>query len=190
MPTEKLAAGIRDKGRVGMRLKDFLNHPTAKEAGLNAAEVAALRVYTTAIFKWINNPLRERNTAPLINVFLEADTDGDGQLTLDEWKEKVGNVIRSDELRKVFQECDKDGNGKLSAKEFMEGMTGKYRNGPHPLPVTVLLIIRALNRLRAVGSDKDGVSKVVLWRGMKNLRAPKDFMLNGGQCIISHTCCK
>ena len=65
MPTEKLAAGIRDKGRVGMRLKDFLNHPTAKEAGLNAAEVAALRVYTTAVFKWINNPLRERNTSTL-----------------------------------------------------------------------------------------------------------------------------
>jgi hypothetical protein len=99
-------------------------------------------------------------------------------------------VIRNDELVKVFKECDKDGNGKLSAKEFTEGMAGKYRNGPNPLPVTVLLIIRALNRLRAVGADKDGVSEVVLWRGMKNLRAPKDFMLNGGQCIISHTCCK
>ncbi len=74
IPTEQ--SGIRDKGRVVLRLKDFLNHPTAKEAGLNVAEVAVLR--------------------------------------------------------------------------------------PNPLPVTVLLIIRALNRLRAVGADKDGVSEVVL----------------------------
>jgi len=52
--------GVRDKGRNGMRLADFAKHPNAMEAELNLAEVAALRVYTTAVFMSINNPLRDQ----------------------------------------------------------------------------------------------------------------------------------
>ena len=45
-----------------MRLADFVNHPHAKEAGLDVAHVVALRLYTTWAFRSINNPLREAST--------------------------------------------------------------------------------------------------------------------------------
>jgi len=52
--------GIRDKGRTGLRLADFMKHPNATTSGVKEAEVAALRVYTTAAYTHINNPLRDQ----------------------------------------------------------------------------------------------------------------------------------
>ncbi|EKX50093.1 hypothetical protein GUITHDRAFT_67237 [Guillardia theta CCMP2712] len=49
---------IRARGG-GMRLRDFVSHPYAKEAKLSE-EVAALRLYTLPSFTHINNPLRDR----------------------------------------------------------------------------------------------------------------------------------
>ena len=45
---------------LGMRLEDFVSHPSAKVARLSTPEVLALRVYTTAAFRSINTPLREQ----------------------------------------------------------------------------------------------------------------------------------
>ena len=45
--------------RRGMRLADFVEHPRATSVGLEEAEVAALRIYTTDAFKSINLPLRD-----------------------------------------------------------------------------------------------------------------------------------
>ena len=42
-----------------MRFEDFVNHPDATRAKLEAAHVLALRLYTTAAFVSINTPLRE-----------------------------------------------------------------------------------------------------------------------------------
>jgi len=47
----------RADGR-GMRLADFCSHPKATASGLTAAHVAALRVYSTAAYRSLNNPLR------------------------------------------------------------------------------------------------------------------------------------
>jgi hypothetical protein len=52
--------GLRDKGRVGWRLKDFLQHEHARVAELEEEEVVALRFYTTSAFQQINNPLRDQ----------------------------------------------------------------------------------------------------------------------------------
>ena len=52
--------GVRDKGRNGMRLADFLKHENAKVSGLKEAEVAALRLYTTIAYKAINDNLRDQ----------------------------------------------------------------------------------------------------------------------------------
>jgi len=117
--------GIRDRGYVGKTLNDFVNDPIAKKAKLNKAGVAALRIYTSAVFKYINGPLRNSE--------------------------------------------------------------GK----PHPLPITVLLISRALKKLKRVTSREDsGIAEMVLWRGMKNLRTTDEFITKGGKCIISHTVSK
>jgi hypothetical protein len=112
--------GIRDRNNVGKTLDDFLQHPIAIKARLNRADVAALRLYTTAVYKYINGPLR----------------DNEGR--------------------------------------------------PHPLPITVLLIIRALRKLRRVGADElSGVSEMFLWRGMKGVKTTEEFIREGGMCTSS-----
>ena len=51
--------GIRDKGRGKMQLSDFLNNPKVQTAKLDVAEVVAMRLYTTAAYKHMNQPLRD-----------------------------------------------------------------------------------------------------------------------------------
>ncbi len=51
--------GIRDAGRAGWMLSDFVKHPVAKEAQLLELEVAALRIYSSHLFRFMNNPLRD-----------------------------------------------------------------------------------------------------------------------------------
>ena len=45
----------------GMVLQDFVNHPNAQHAGLTVAHVLAVRLYSTAAFRSLNDPLRQRS---------------------------------------------------------------------------------------------------------------------------------
>jgi len=56
---KKYPNGVRDKGHVGKRLIDFLNHENAILAKLTECEVVALRMYTLPVFVHINDPLRD-----------------------------------------------------------------------------------------------------------------------------------
>jgi hypothetical protein len=58
---QKFDNGVRDEGRAGMRLQDFVSHENARLADLSEEEVVALRLYTTPAFKQINGPLRDLN---------------------------------------------------------------------------------------------------------------------------------
>eukprot|EP00966_Prymnesium_polylepis_P279801 6464298-Prymnesium_polylepis.1 len=50
-------------------------------------------------------------------------------------------------------------------------------NRPHPLPLMITYISEGIKKLRAVYAAKGGgVTKTVLWRGMKNLRVSDAFM--------------
>jgi hypothetical protein len=53
-----LASRRRADGR-SMRLADFVEHPTARQCHLEEAEVAGIRLYSTAAFEMLNNPLRD-----------------------------------------------------------------------------------------------------------------------------------
>jgi hypothetical protein len=85
--------GMRDRGRRGETLADFVDHESSQRARLSEAHVAALRVYTTAAYKSLNTPLRrtapsEPYRFPVTLAFLadgikrlravEADRGGDG----------------------------------------------------------------------------------------------------------------
>jgi hypothetical protein len=63
-PRDCDASGVRDDRKkrdgTGMRLADFLAHPSAQKSRLNEAHVAALRLYTTMAFRTINNGLRDQ----------------------------------------------------------------------------------------------------------------------------------
>lgn len=50
---------IRDQGNEGKRLEDFLQAPQAAAARLTVAHLAALRIYTSWLFKHIQSPLRK-----------------------------------------------------------------------------------------------------------------------------------
>ena len=62
---KKFANGIRDEGRGKKKLSYFVGHQIAKSAELTEAEVVALRLYTTPVYKFMNNPLREEKKCPL-----------------------------------------------------------------------------------------------------------------------------
>ena len=110
---------VRDKGHAGMRLADFLQHPHARTAELQEAEVVALRLYTTFAFQQINQPLRDQ--------------------------------------------------ARISSGR------------PHPLPVTVMLIIKGIKKLRAIDAHSDGATKaMVLWRGMRLVTPTDKFAEKGG----------
>jgi hypothetical protein len=49
---------VRDKGHGGKRLCDFMAHTNAVEANLDVTHVAALRLYSSKVYKRINEPLR------------------------------------------------------------------------------------------------------------------------------------
>uniref|UniRef100_A0A7S3PZY4 Mono(ADP-ribosyl)transferase n=1 Tax=Chaetoceros debilis TaxID=122233 RepID=A0A7S3PZY4_9STRA len=70
---KKISTGVRDEGNAGKRLEDFANHPIAKNHGLDLEHVAALRLYTTPAFQYINNPLRNPNIDTC------SDDEGEGQ---------------------------------------------------------------------------------------------------------------
>ena len=53
---------IRDEGHNDMTLNDFVQHASAVEAKLTRAHVLALRLYTTAAYRFINDPLRKRES--------------------------------------------------------------------------------------------------------------------------------
>ena len=55
--------GIRDRGRTGWRLVDFVKHPTSTEVGLKESHVVALRLYSTPAFVYLNKPLRDGCTS-------------------------------------------------------------------------------------------------------------------------------
>ena len=54
----RLGSDDFDYGHAGMTLDDFVNHPSAKVAGLNHAQMLCLRLYTTSSFPLFNRPLR------------------------------------------------------------------------------------------------------------------------------------
>jgi hypothetical protein len=54
---KKMPDDYVDKGNEGLLLDDFVRKPQATDAGLSAANVLALRLYSSSVFKNINNPL-------------------------------------------------------------------------------------------------------------------------------------
>jgi hypothetical protein len=59
---------------------------------------------------------------------------------------------------------------------------------PHPLPVTVMLIIRGIRKLRVIGATGDEATRsMALWRGMRNVRPTDMFAKNGGTEVCVDT---
>ncbi len=57
--TKQYPNGVLDEGRPPVRLIYFTSHEKAIKAKLLEEEVAALRIYTTMVYKYMNSPLRD-----------------------------------------------------------------------------------------------------------------------------------
>ena len=55
----KFSSDVLDRGHVGMRLKDFVAMAAAINGDLRPAHVLALRLYSSSVFKTINDSLRQ-----------------------------------------------------------------------------------------------------------------------------------
>ena len=61
----RFANGVRDGGRNSETFEDFCNHATCTACNLEPSHVLALRLYSTAVYKSINGPLRDtKRTGP------------------------------------------------------------------------------------------------------------------------------
>ena len=81
----------------GMRLADFVDHPKARIAQLSDAHVLVLRLYTTAVFRSINSPLRDhdrikRGEAHRLPVTVAVLNDAIRLLRQVEWHESAGSM--------------------------------------------------------------------------------------------------
>lgn len=86
--------------------------------------------------------------ALLVQMFQEADDDGNGYLTYDEFQmlmDKVELGIKTSDLRYVIQEADENENGVVEFDEFV------------PLAVDMIQSFRALNRARIYCSQQDAM---------------------------------
>ena len=86
--------------------------------------------------------------ALLIQMFKEADDDGNGYLTYDEFEslmEKVELGIKTSDLRYVIQGADENENGVVEFDEFV------------PLAVDMIQSFRALNRARILALQQDSM---------------------------------
>jgi Ca2+-binding EF-hand superfamily protein len=92
--------------------------------------------------------------AVLINMFKEADDDGNGFLTFDEFQvllEKVDLGISSQEMRFVISEADENENGVVDYCEFV------------PLAVDMIQSFRARNRAKTQTSQEDSeIDEVIM----------------------------
>ncbi|EOD25033.1 hypothetical protein EMIHUDRAFT_237988 [Emiliania huxleyi CCMP1516] len=113
---------VNGRGVGGKRLADFFDDERVQKSGVKIEHVAALRLYTTAAFAHINDPLRDM------------------------------------ERRKA----------------------GK----PHPLPMIVTLVEEACKKLGAAEAmQADANQPMDLFRGMKSVELPPNFLNEGGVAV-------
>jgi Ca2+-binding EF-hand superfamily protein len=106
----------------------------------------------------------------LINMFKEADEDGSGSLTFDEFQALMEHVelgISSQELRFVISEADENENGVVDYEEFV------------PLAVDLIQSFRARNRAKALNSHEDVLVDDVIYQSIsqEELQTAADMCL-------------
>lgn len=57
--------------------------------------------------------------------FEKMDTDGNGGISKEEWRDALGQETDEDVLMEVFGEIDKNGDGLLSLDEFEQSLSSK-----------------------------------------------------------------
>ena len=150
-----------------MKLRDFANSPEAQTACLDETHVAALRIYSTAAFEAVNDPLRHEAMRRLA---AKEDRSSDRSTAVSDRSTAV-----SDRSTAVSDRSEQE-----------EQSSGVYCHSsedrpPHPLPLTTWLIAEAAKKLRTVETSSESAhDHVNLYRGMANVEAKAEFLRKGG----------
>lgn len=88
-------------------------------------------------------------------VFIKADTDGDGTLSVEELSEATG--LSTEEVQQLHDKADKDDDGKVSLSEFIASPVAEKVKSSLPRPVAP--VRRPVNRSNPVGQTKQEVSQ-------------------------------
>ncbi|CAK0810143.1 unnamed protein product [Prorocentrum cordatum] len=165
---------VRDEGRGGMMLADFVTLPQAVEAGLDLCHVLALRIYTSSLFQIITRPFREtqnqegfqdEHPVPVTVLLLHDALKKLRQLHLNDdspyeeyWRGMNNLDVSGDFLRNGGTEL-----GPMSTS-VSKIKLGEYANSEHPL---ILRIVPATFMER--GSD---ISWLSLYPGEREVLYP------------------
>jgi len=122
------AHGVRhdriDKDGQGMVLADFVAHPNAQTAKLTKAHVVALRLYSTAAYRSLNGPLRDRQRTcahPFAaTIFFLADGIKKLRTVEAEKEPNAENGRRRSDAKENTQELWRGMRNLQTAKEFLE----------------------------------------------------------------------
>ena len=145
--------GRRDAGRSPMAFDDFVQHERSRAAGLSAAHVLALRLYTTAAYKTINTSLRTYGEGKRFAASVGFLTDGIKKLRRPDQGREPASASKPDQ---VSSDSRSSGSGGSDG-----GGGGGGGSGGGGGPTTVR-------------------NDVVLWRGLRNTSIPEEFVRNGG----------
>ena len=156
-----------DDGRSGHTLDYFVSHPSARAACLLKEHVVCLRLYTTAAFRSINNPLRE-----LVR----------GSHPIGPYRSFLALAPRPTPDKTNLQPATPPAPSTTTLTQASSSSASTDAAAPrHPLPVTVAYLTDGIRKLRAVNAKEDDANEHVdLWRGMRNLELPEDFRSTGG----------
>ena len=88
-------------------------------------------------------------------VFIQADTDGDGTLSVEELSEATG--LGTEEVQELHDKADKDDDGKVSLSEFIASPVAEKVKSSLPRPVAP--VRRPVNRSNPVGQPKQEVAQ-------------------------------
>ena len=122
----KLVVQEQDDGPVTPRGSPWCD-PAPPEYPVNSIGTALHQaVWTCRADAELRRHLNINNDDELRAAFKRADTNGDGELSHDEWAEAFGHVVEDTSCRsmlwRLFQDIDTDKNDKIDENEFVQGL--------------------------------------------------------------------
>ena len=190
-----------------MRLDDFAKSEMAQTCKLSKPEVLAMRFYTTAGYKTINDNLRDESRRERATYARKEQVNWSikGATGL-KWKNvgatkpaqgreltnsRLSNALASktefktEQDRKEWKMCIKELSilADLRSTDFIRSGNSYFKPDPepHPFPVMVFLLWMGVKKLRTFASKSmDAMQKRDLYRGMSNVGLNPEFLKRGG----------
>ena len=131
-----------------------------RPVSIDAAHEIVYSSSTNSVLYGANNDDLMSLRGLLVDMFKEADDDGNGYLTFDEFEKLMSKVelgISSAELRYVIQEADDNDNGVVDYDEFV------------PLAVDMIQSFRARNKAKVFCSQRDSMIEEEVVTKMRSL---------------------